>query len=158
MFINNTNPWNMEKTQNVIGFVHWHCVVIPWSPLIHFRVLMQQAISFLFLPPSHFLPGYRSLPDCLVLPSVTHEFLPMNSTAVWFGRRGKLPKATCWECSPPLENREVCGTKELLSRTALTGRLTKSHHPRFASSSDTWLHSRVSPKSKLQVMLCYVIG
>lgn len=128
MLLRNTNVWN--STQNAFCFVLWHCATIQWSPLIHFYVLMQQGTSCLFLPPSHFLPGYYSLTDCLVLPSVTYDFMPMNSTAVWLGRQQNLPKAACWECSPVLE---LHGTVELLSHTALMGQYSQKPPSSFCA-------------------------
>lgn len=153
MLLRNTNAWS--TTQNVFGFVLGHCATIQWSPSIHFYVLMQQGTSCLFLPPSHFLPGYYSLTDCLVLPSVTREFIPVNSTAVWLGRQQKLPKAACWECSPVLE---LHGTEELLSHTTPMGQLAKSHHPPFVPSSDTLLKCFPWAKTSGYAMLCDRVG
>lgn len=120
---------------------------------------MQQGSSCLFLPPSYFLPGYYSLTDCLVSPSVTrvhaHE---LDSRLV--GETTKAAQSCLLRMQPCAGAAEVHGTKELLSHTALMEQLAKNHHPHFVSISDTLLNSRVSPEPKTSgyAMLCDRIG
>lgn len=161
MFINNTNPWNIknktkQKQYDCFCSLIRHCNTVVSS----YPFLCIDATGY-FPPISPSFPFPFWLPFLAWLFGLTFSNIwvsvhELNSNLVW--EMGKAAQSHLLRMQPSTENMKIYGPKELLSCTAVTEQLTKSHHPHFASSSDTWLNSRVSPKSKLLVMLRCVVG
>lgn len=140
----------------------WVCtLILHWDTVVSSYPFLCVDATGYFLPISSSFPLPSWLPLLAWLFGLTFGntwvyACELGSSLVWETRKAAQSHLLGMQTCPG--NMEVPGTKELLSHTALTEQLTKSHQPRFASSSDIWRNSRVSPKSKLLVLLCDVIG